>query len=68
MNTKKNNLENFLLNIPNIPNENVPDGEDEKNNIEIFSWLFEIYNLVQFTWKTKYLTRLESSEPIHLIN
>jgi seryl-tRNA synthetase len=31
-------LEKILLNIPNIPHESVPVGEDEKSNLEIRRW------------------------------
>ena len=31
----KNELEEILSNIPNIPNKDVPNGEDENDNIEI---------------------------------
>ena len=31
-------LRNFMLRIPNIPNENVPVGEDDTQNVEIRKW------------------------------
>tara|TARA_B100001057_G_scaffold212047_1_gene212473 strand:+ start:982 stop:2241 length:1260 start_codon:yes stop_codon:yes gene_type:complete len=31
----KNNLEEILFNIPNIPHSDVPDGKDENDNVEI---------------------------------
>ena len=34
-NLVKDNLENILSNIPNIPHKDVPDGKDENDNIEI---------------------------------
>ena len=34
-NLVKDNLENILSNIPNIPHKDVPDGKDENDNLEI---------------------------------
>lgn len=34
----ENNLKEALLNIPNIPDESVPFGEDETSNVEIKRW------------------------------
>ncbi len=31
-------LNDFLMNIPNIPHESVPAGKDETNNQEVLSW------------------------------
>lgn len=31
-------IENILLRIPNLPNENVPDGKSDADNIEIRKW------------------------------
>jgi len=31
-------IDNILLNTPNIPNDSVPIGEDEKSNIEVRRW------------------------------
>ncbi len=31
-------LKNFMLRIPNMPNENVPVGEDDTQNVEIRKW------------------------------
>ncbi|PTS86506.1 serine--tRNA ligase [Pseudomonas sp. HMWF032] len=31
-------LDNLLLNIPNLPHESVPIGEDEEGNIEVSRW------------------------------
>ena len=31
----KAELQNWMLNVPNIPHESVPDGEDEKDNVEV---------------------------------
>jgi len=33
-----NDLSNFSLSIPNIPDENVPVGSDESDNLEIRTW------------------------------
>ena len=33
-----NNLSNFSLSIPNIPDEDVPVGSDESDNLEIRTW------------------------------
>jgi len=34
----ENEIEKILLNIPNIPHESVPVGEDEESNVEIRRW------------------------------
>lgn len=31
-------IKNLILRIPNIPNENVPDGESDKDNVEVRKW------------------------------
>ncbi|MWV17353.1 serine--tRNA ligase [Pseudomonas sp. L-22-4S-12] len=31
-------LDNLLLNIPNLPDESVPVGEDEESNVEVSRW------------------------------
>jgi seryl-tRNA synthetase len=31
-------IENILLRIPNLPNENVPDGKSDADNIEVRKW------------------------------
>lgn len=31
----KAELQNWMLNVPNIPHDSVPDGEDEKANVEV---------------------------------
>jgi seryl-tRNA synthetase len=31
-------LDDFLMGIPNVPHASVPDGEDEKDNVEIRRW------------------------------
>lgn len=31
-------LDNLLLNIPNLPHESVPVGEDEDGNVEVSRW------------------------------
>jgi seryl-tRNA synthetase len=40
----------ILLEIPNIPHESVPVGEDEKNNVEIKKWgeprKFDLYSIL----------------------
>ena len=44
----KSRLERVALSVPNIPDDFIPDGRDEENNLKIFSWgearkeLFEI--------------------------
>jgi len=32
------NLDNILLNIPNLPHESVPEGIDENDNVEVRRW------------------------------
>ncbi|MFI8608711.1 serine--tRNA ligase [Pseudomonas sp. NPDC077649] len=34
----QNELDNLLLNIPNLPHESVPVGEDEDGNVEVSRW------------------------------
>ncbi|RMH85873.1 serine--tRNA ligase [Pseudomonas sp. AOB-7] len=34
----QNELDNLLLNIPNLPHESVPVGEDEDGNVEVSCW------------------------------
>lgn len=34
----KDNIYNIILNLPNLPDESVPDGKDETDNIEISRW------------------------------
>jgi len=34
----KNNIKDFLLQIPNVPDETVPAGKDESNNVEVSTW------------------------------
>ncbi len=31
-------IDNFLLNIPNVPNKNVPEGASDTDNVEIRKW------------------------------
>jgi seryl-tRNA synthetase len=31
-------IKNLILRIPNIPNENVPEGESDKDNLEVRKW------------------------------
>ncbi|MFP3014448.1 MAG: serine--tRNA ligase [Arsenophonus sp.] len=34
----QNNISNIILNLPNLPDESVPNGKDKTNNIEISRW------------------------------
>ncbi|HEB29045.1 MAG TPA: serine--tRNA ligase [Porticoccus sp.] len=31
-------LENLMMNVPNIPDDEVPEGDDEEENIEVLTW------------------------------
>ncbi len=36
--SEKGQLDNLLASLPNVPFENVPDGEDEDDNVELSKW------------------------------
>ncbi len=38
LNELQDSLNDFALNIPNIPHESVPAGNDEEDNIEVMTW------------------------------
>jgi seryl-tRNA synthetase len=38
LDTIQSELDNLLLNIPNLPHESVPVGEDEEGNVEVSRW------------------------------
>ena len=31
-------IKNIMLRIPNIPNENVPEGDTDEDNVEVKKW------------------------------
>ena len=49
----KNELDNILSNIPNIPHSDVPNGKDENDNIEIS----KSGKILDFDFKPKYQDR-----------
>lgn len=38
LNNLQNSIKNYLVNLPNIPADEVPDGKNEKDNKEIYRW------------------------------
>lgn len=34
----QNNITQYLLSLPNIPDDHIPDGKQDKNNLEIMRW------------------------------
>ena len=58
----KTQLENILSNIPNIPHEDVPDGKDENDNIEVE----KSGNIREFNFKPK--THYELGENLEMLD
>ena len=58
----KTELDNILSNIPNIPHQDVPNGKDENDNVEVL----KVGNVPKFDFKTK--SHYELGEKLNMLD